>query len=499
MMEDYRLFVQRIGLVGIAQTYTNMKGLFLLPLFTKNLSTSEYGVWTLILITISVLQPFILLSLQDAILRFLSAQKKERIIQGVLTVVIVVICAGTIISTLFFFSSDYIANTILKEPSASYLFKIVTPFIIIDSINTIILSSFRIFGMIKNYAAVLILKTTLEIGLLVFFILSGFGLTGAILSLIITGVVSLIIMLILLFSYAGFTKPDFLLVRPYLLFSIPLIPITLAQFVIEISDRYVIGYFMDTGSVGIYSAAYGIGVIPIVLSTYLVYMLKPTIFTFYDTGMVEKARTYLSYSWKYLIMLSVPSVFGLTILARPLLMNMTTANYVSEGVYIIPLVAIGIVLWGMEQILAVSLLIFKRRKIFVIAFICGALTNFLLNILLIPHYGIIAAAVTTLTAYVIITIIIGYSSRKHFAFNLNLLFIFKSILAAIGMSLCIWIINPHTILGIVLSILLGILVYFCLLLLLKGFSRAELRTIFDLLKMKKLYEKIETSFDKIKK
>lgn len=499
MVEDYKLFVQRIGLVGIAQTYNNMKGLILLPLFTKNLSTSEYGVWNLILITISVLQPFILLSLQDAILRFLAAKKKEQIIQGVFTVVLVVLFMGSIISTLFLLSSDYIANGILNEPTASYLFKIVTPFIILDSLNTLILSSFRIFGMIKNYAIVLISKTSLEIGLLAFFILSGFGLYGAILSLIINATIFLFIMLVLIFHYAGFTKPDFSLVKPYLSFSIPLIPIMLAQFVIEISDRYVIGFFLDTDRVGIYSAAYGIGVIPLVLSTYLVYMLKPTIFSLYDTGLVDKAKAYLALSWKYLLMLSIPSIFGLTILARPLLLNMTTSHYVSEGVYIIPLVAISIVFWGMEQIFAVSLLIFKRRRIFIIAFLCGAFTNLVLNILLIPLYGIIAAASTTLTAYVLLTLIIGYSSRKHLAFHLNTLFLAKCILAATLMTVCLWLFHPMTVIEIIISILLGMAIYFCLLLMLRGFTRAELRTIFDLFKLKKVYQKIETSYDKIKK
>ncbi|VVB62037.1 Uncharacterised protein [uncultured archaeon] len=499
MTEDYKLFVKRIGLVGVSQTYNNMKGLILLPLFTKNLSASDYGIWALILVTISVLQPFILLALQDAILRFLAPQEKEKIVQGVITVVIVVFVTGTIISIFLFFLSDFAAITILKEPSASYLIRIVIPFIILDSVNTIILSSFRVFGLIKYYATVLIGKTSLEIGLLVFFILSGFGLIGAILSLTITALVFLIIMLLLIFSYAGFAKPDFLLIKPYLLFSLPLIPITLAQFVIEISDRYVVGFFMGAEKVGIYSAAYGIGVIPLVLSSYLVYMLKPTIYALYDNGMVNKARMYLSYSWKYLLMLSIPSAFGLTILARPLLLSMTTSKYISDGVYVIPFVVIGIVFWGMEQIFAVSLLIFKRRKIFIIAFIIGALTNFLLNILLVPLYGIVAAAVTTLIAYIILTIIIGYSSRHYFPFNLNFRFITKCILAATGMSLCIWIFNPDNILGIVIAIIIGIIIYFCLLLLQRGFTRQELRTIFELFKLKKLFEKMEGLFDKIKK
>jgi len=451
------------------------------------------------LTTIAVLQPFILLGLQDAILRFLSPLSKEKIVQGLITVIITVLLTSSIIAIIFFFSSDFLANIIFKEPLAVNIIKLAVPLIILDTVNMIILGSFRVFGMIKKYAAVLIIKTSLEIALIIFFVLSGYGLIGAILSLIITEAVSLIIMLFFIFSYAGFAKPDFLLLKPFLIFGLPLIPITLARFVIDSSDRYVIGFYMGAEKVGIYSAAYGLGIIPLVLSTYLVYVLGPTVYNLHDNGLIEKARTYLSYSWKYLLMLSIPSAFGLSILSRPLLLNMTTSKFVPEGIYIIPLVVLCMVFWGMEQIFGVSLLIFKRRKIFVIAFVSGAVTNFILNIIFVPQYGIVAAAVTTLIAYIIITIIIGYSSRRYFTFSLNFRFIAKCIFASLGMTISIWIFNPITIVGIIISIIMGVFVYFCLLFLQKGFRKGELRSIFDILGLRKFYEKITVISDQIKK
>jgi O-antigen/teichoic acid export membrane protein len=499
MFEDHKLLLKRIGLVGFSQTYTNLKGLFLLPVLTRSLDTSEYGVYSLILISVAILQPFILLGLQDAVLRFLAPQSKEKIVQGVITVTIVVLCSGTIASIIFFFSSDFLANIILKDPSVAYIIKIAAPFIILDSMNTIILSSFRVFGMIKKYAAVLIMKTTLEMGLIYFFILSGFGLIGAIISLIIASIISLIIMLYFIFSYAGISRPNFVLIKPYLSFGLPLIPMLSAIFICDINDRYVIGFFLGAEKVGIYSAAYGIGTIPLVLSRYVLFVLGPTVFNLYDAGKVDKVKMYLSYSWKYLSMLSIPSAFGLSILARPLLLSMTTSKFVSDGIYIIPFVVVGIVFWGMEQIFAISLYLFKRRKIFVIAFICGAGTNFVLNIMLIPKYGLISAAITTLIAYFLILIIIGYSSRCYFRFDLNFRFIGKCFFAATGMTFFIWIFNPNSVVGIVVSIIIGIIIYFCLLIFQRGFTREELRTIFEIFGFKKFYEKIVRTYDHIRK
>jgi len=361
MSQEHQLFIKRIGAVGIAQTFQSMKGLILLPVFTKILGSSDYGVWSLILTTIAVMQPFILLGLPDAVLRFLSPLSKDKIVQGVITVTLTVLLTGSILSMIFFFSSDILANTIFKEPLAANIIRLAVPFIILDSINMVLLGSFRVFGMIKKYSAVIIMKTCIEIALIVFFSFSGYGLYGVLFSIIINESITLLIMLFFIFSYAGIKKPDFSLLKPYLVFGLPLIPITLARFVIDSSDRYVIGFYMGAEKVGIYSAAYGIGIIPLVLSTYLVYVLGPTVYNLYDNGLIEKTRMYLSYSWKYLLMLSIPSAFGLSILSKPLLQNMTTSTFVSDGVYIIPLVVLCIVFWGMEQIFGVSLLIFKRR------------------------------------------------------------------------------------------------------------------------------------------
>jgi O-antigen/teichoic acid export membrane protein len=198
-------------------------------------------------------------------------------------------------------------------------------------------------------------------------------------------------------------------------------------------------------------------------------------------------------------MLSIPSAFGLSILARPLLLSMTTSKFVSDGVYIIPLVVVGIVFWGMGQIFMVSLLIFKRRRIFVLAAVIGAVTNVVLNIIFVPKFGVITAAITTLMSYIIIMFILGYSSRRHFTFDLNFRFIVKCIFASVVMMFAIWIFNPNDILGIVISIVIGIIIYFCLLFLQKVFKAGELRTIFDIVGLKKLYEKIDVSFDRMRK
>ena len=107
-MSEYTIFAKRIGLVGVAQTIVSLKGLIILPILTKTLGASDYGIWAQILITVSLLQPFIILGLDSSILRFLSSVEKEKVVQGVITVFFVVAVMGTAASLMMFVSSDFI-------------------------------------------------------------------------------------------------------------------------------------------------------------------------------------------------------------------------------------------------------------------------------------------------------------------------------------------------------------------------------------------------------
>jgi len=360
----------------------------------------------------------------------------------------------------------------------------------VGTLNIIALGSFRIFGQIKRYSAMVLFQTVLEIGLITFFVLSGYGLIGALISVLITRAASLSFTLYLIISYAGFASPDFSVLKPYLKYGAPLIPTLIFSFVVASGDRYVIGFFMNAENVGIYSAAYSIGSIIIMFSTFIVYILSPTIFKLYDKGKIDGVKVYLSYSWKYFLLLSIPSAFGLSVLAEPLLSILTTPEFVSVGKFIIPLVSLSTIIWGAEIIFGTALRLVKHTKIFAIVFGSAALLNLGLNIILVPRWGVIGAAITTLIAYTIAGVIIYYKSRQHMRFDINLGFIAKCIVASIIISSIIWMLNPIGTIKILASIGLGVIAYFSLLFLFKGFGKEELKTIKEITGLKRLHKRL---------
>jgi O-antigen/teichoic acid export membrane protein len=244
---------------------------------------------------------------------------------------------------------------------------------------------------------------------------------------------------------------------------------------------------MGAEKVGIYSAAYGMGSIILMFSTYILYVLRPTVYGLFDKKKVDEVKMYLSYSWKYLLMFSIPSVFGLTLLAKPLLTNLTTTAFISEGEFIVPIVAVSIVYYGVAMIFGVVLLSHKRPKIYASVYSFAAVLNLVLNIIFVPIWGIIGAAVTTFIAYYVLTIVIWYISYKKMKFNIQLGFLAKSIIASVFMSFIIWMVKPTGLMAIIVLIIISTIIYFSFLFLLKGFGKEELIIIRRIIRFRKNY------------
>lgn len=254
----------------------------------------------------------------------------------------------------------------------------------------------------------------------------------------------------------------------------PTIPGNVAAWVVASSDRYVIAFFLGVAPVGVYSAAYALGNIPLMFVGVLGFVLPPTVSRLYDEGRLNEVRTHLSYSLKYFLALAIPFVFGATILAEPVLRLFTTAEIAAQGYFVLPLVALSILFFGAYVVVAHILVVAKKTKVLGLIWVIAAVVNLGLNILIVPWLGILGAAVTTLVAYSLALGIGSYYSFKEFRFNIDWRFIIKSVLASAMMSWVIWLMRPQGDLGTIIAVLAGATVYGLALLLLKGFKREEI-------------------------
>ena len=258
---SYQRFARDVAIIGITQVLTSLGGFILLPLITKTLGAYDYGIWAQISITISLLTPMALLGLSMALVRFLSAEKDpERIREGLYSIIVFVLFTGSGISFLVLLLSDPLAVSVFGDITTSPYNKAGSLLILLSALNQLALFYFRISQQTRTFAIFTIFRVFGQLFLVLALLLSGFGVMGVILAHLTVDAALFVVAMVRIITQVGFALPKFTYLTEYLRYSLPLTPNSLIRWITDSSDRYLIGFFLGVGSVGIYSAAYAIGI-----------------------------------------------------------------------------------------------------------------------------------------------------------------------------------------------------------------------------------------------
>ena len=473
-MNEYKLFGQRIGLIGITRLFLSLSGIILLPILTKTLPIEEYGIWIQIMVTIGLIAPLAEMGLSYTMVRFLAAEKDKRKIQeGFYSIAVFILFTSLIASLLLFIFSEPFAASFLDD--RVNLVMIISLIIPIVCLNSLCMNFFRAFQQIKKYSFIAILQTYGMVALVAYSVLSGYGVFWAVLSYLIAQAIVFLLMGFLIVTKIGVKIPDFSQITEYLNFGLPTIPGGISLWVVAVSDRYLIGYFLGVAFVGYYAPGYGLGELISMYMAPFSLLLPAVLSKLYDEEKKDDVRTYIKYTLKYFLMLAIPSAFGLSILSKQLLIILSTSEIASQGYLITPFVALSTMLYGAYRIISYILALVKKTKIIGAIWIIAAIVNLGLNFVFIPYLGILGAAITTLIAYALAFVLTTYYSFKYFKFDVDLHFILKSVFASVVMSIVIIKWNPVGTLNVLIVVGVCAAIYVAILFLLKGFTLEEVK------------------------
>jgi O-antigen/teichoic acid export membrane protein len=471
---DYSLFGRQIiYFIGVAIAI-QLLGFIQFPIITKSIGPTYYGILNIITTTIALVVPVASIGFRSSLIRFLAAEKnKSRISEDFIAVFSIVFISGLVFSALLFLFSNIIATEIIKNSEATPYIKIASILILLNTLFELPIGFFSAQRNMGIRASILLAKDVLLLLLIVIFINLNWGLNGIILALIFSNLIINIASFTIIFRNTGISVPKLGNSVRYLKWGLPLIPNSALLWIIHISDRYMVSYFLGVTSAGIYSAAYTMGNYASFLLIPIGIVIYPNIFKSYDEGKIEETKRYFKYTIKYLMMITIPAAFGISILAKSLLRILTTSAFVS-GSIIVPVVAAAAVVYCFYQISIYVIHAVNKTRLTVRLLLMSVLINVVLNLILIPIMGIMGAAVATLIAYAALGIVSIVITQKYIKFDLSLPFIGKSIFASIVMSALIWLFNPKSLVFLIISIIGGALIYFIVLFLIRGFNKNEI-------------------------
>lgn len=480
-MNGYKLFVQRIGLLGITNFLVALSTIFLIPILTKNFSSSDYGIWVQFLTTFYLITSIAGLGLPYTIVRFISNEKDTgKIQEGFYSMAVFIFIFSFFISLLMLIFSNFIAVNLFN--GNVNVVKVISLAVLISPVNSLLINIFVAFGQMKRYSILMLIQTYFALFLITYLAISGRGILLVIFAFVLTQIILLLIMVIIVYNEIGFKIPKFNNIREYLNFALPIVPNNLSTWIVESSDRYVIGIILGTTYVAYYAPGYTLGMVILLFFTPLSVLLSSVLPKHYENGEMEEVMLFINYSLKYFLLIAIPSLFILTFLSKPILMILTTSQIALNGFLVTPFVALSSLLFGALGIIMNLIILEKKTKIIGSIWTIAALIS-LLNIILVPIFGIIAAAAVTLLSYSTAFIIGTNYCKKFFKAYFDYTFIIKSIIASIVISLILIISNPKGVISLVILIGISIAVYTTLILAMKGINKKEIDFLKSMIKI----------------
>ena len=246
---------------------------------------------------------------------------------------------------------------------------------------------------------------------------------------------------------------------------------SIATEVYTMLDTVLIEYFSGEIFVGYYSNCVKIVRFIFALSTAMVATFQPRISLYMKDSKNHEINTLLSKGTEILFLFALPASIGLFLTSKSLI-HILLGDSFMPSVGCLKILSILIIIFSFAYLLGHIVLIASGNESrILLATICGAIVNAVLNLLLIPDYKHYGAAIASVIAEALVTMVLLTKSRKIIKLNLEKSF-FKSVFISLGtMTITIQIINfmiSNLSIRFILCIFIGAVVYFSSLILLKN-------------------------------
>lgn len=400
--------------MALSNFATKLLSFFLVPLYTNILSTTEYGTYDLFYTTASVLVPVLTLNIQESVLRFALDKKYNR--EAIVTVAV----------RYFLFSCGLILVGVVGN-GVLHLNQVVNDYAIFfflmflsQALSGIVLAYTRGIDKIKELSISSVLASVATIGCnLLFLVVFRWGVYGYFLA----NIIGPLFQCLYLMVKSHFVSSIHLSGKDYsdekkemLAYSCPLIANSIAWWVNNASDRYVVVLFCGLAANGVYSVASKIpSILNIVQS---IFNQAWTLSAVKDFDPEDKngffANTYNAYNCFMVVLCSAIIVMD-KVLARFLYAK----DFYIAWQYV-PWLTIAIVFGALSGYIGGFFSAVKKSDIFAQSTVAGAVLNIILNLVFTPIVGPLGAAIATAICYFVVWGIRYWSSRQFIRLRIRL-------------------------------------------------------------------------------
>lgn len=373
-----------------------------------------YGLFSLALTILLFFVFFSSLGLAEGLIRYVSfyrGKKEYKKIKYMIKIALsTLLFSATLTGIILFFSSPFISLTLFKNPSLIPFLKVFSVLVPIWAFSRAILEITRAFEKIYQYSFFLnIFQNLTKLILLLLLIFIGFENSAIIFSYF------LAIIFLFLLSYMYYRFKIFKifedqdtskvqkkkLVCSLFSYSWPIMFNGIALYIFYWTDSFVVGYFSTVEQVGFYNVAVTIALLLMFAPEMFMQLFFPLITKQYSSENYSLIRGLSKQTNKWIFLLNLP-LFLLIFIFSGAFVNLLFGSEYLVAENALRILAVGFCFFSLSKVSNNLLSTFGKSKLILLNLFSISFFNFILNVLLVPRYGLNGAAFSTSLSLIIL-------------------------------------------------------------------------------------------------
>lgn len=456
-------------------------------IIVRSSTQSEYGTYSLALVLLNIFVIISLLGLQQGATRYIAyyrGKKEEEKIKSVITSSIKIAVIASVIFSLILFVFSPIISEIFHNPELVLPLRIFSFALFFSVLIHVFTSIFRGFDNVtpKVYFQEFLRNTTFIFLLVVItFLHVNF------LEIFYAYTISFFVTCIGLVVYTRkklpfqFTfKKEFAIKnsmsKKLLFFSLPLLFAALLRMTMQWTDTLMLGYFKSPAMVGLYNAALPLANLIQMGLNSASFIYVPIVSGLYSRELMGEIKRTYQVLTKWIFSATIPLFFIVFLFPATVLNFLFGENY-AQAALVLRILSLGFMFHTSLGLNGFSLMVMGRTKFVMLVRLLGAISNIILNAVLIPPFGIAGAATASLLSYSAVNVLCSirlYQLSKVHPFTSAYI---KPVGIVIGLLILIYsFTSPINVTFWMLPLLLSLFMaaYIFLLLLTKSFDQEDI-------------------------
>ncbi len=422
--------IKRLGgdslLYALMNVGTKLIAFFMLPVYAAYLGASQIGVLENIDGFTSMLTFLVIFGTDSALAFFYfdqnDSKRKETYVQTILMFRLLIAVFFLILSL---FTGPIISRIVFNTEAYSTVIHISLTVLVIESVITLVLTYFRFEFLTRKVVVLTVLKLAMA-ALLSYLFLAYFH--SSVTMIFYARVIGAVMVILFMLPYLKrfFTiKIELSLLKEILKYAAPLVPASIAFWVISWSNRFFLTQFDSLSQVGIYGVAVKFAMVITLLTSSVQMAWRPYSMSIKDR---KDAKTVFSNIYLYVLLLGMTGLLGIATFIPYIIHWMMPENQLQNASKYIAVLSLGTFLNFYYLIISVGLFIVKQTKPISFYFAIASVISLVLNITLIPLLGLWGAVLAVVICYFFACTAIFIKSQKVYYVPVHLF----SLLASFG-------------------------------------------------------------------